>query len=94
MFFPNHTKDMSHKSWIDQTPENIIFTVLWDTTVAPFLNENAQNLWSFESFLSAFSKCDQLRLSIYLSAKQKQLDKVGLVKHKKKRCLLYFVRLL
>ena len=48
----------------DQTPEDIIFTVLQDTTVAPFLNENAQNLWSFESFLSAFSKCDQLRLSI------------------------------
>ena len=27
---------------MDQTLENLIFTVLWDTTVAPILYENGQ----------------------------------------------------
>ena len=54
IFSPRRVKDMNLKKCKDQTSENIIFTLLRDTTVAPFLNENAQNSWSSERYLIVF----------------------------------------
>ena len=40
-------KIWTFKDWMILTPENIIFTVLWDITVGPFLNEAGPNSKDF-----------------------------------------------
>ena len=75
---------------MDQTLENLIFTVLWDTTVAP-INENGQNSRSSVWYYIVFPTMTRW-VYLYLFTRQKQLKKVGLVKHLKKRYSLYFVR--
>ena len=64
IFSWNCKEDMSLQMWMDQT--NIIFTVLWDITVAPFLNETGPN--SCKRLLS-FSKWDQSHFFIFIYLK-------------------------
>ena len=54
-------EDKARQSRIGQTPEKVIYPVLSDITVAPFLKETGQNSWDSEKNL-CFFECDRPKI--------------------------------